>query len=141
VALGPAAPDGSFEKLKGKMTRPLPGPVVARYGSKRASDQVTWKGHFIRAPEGTDVHAVAPGRVVFAGWMRGWGNLLIIDHGNDYMSIYGYTQSMLKRVGDAVQTGDAIATAGATGGNEETGLYFEIRHLGRALDPSSWVKF
>jgi len=87
------------------------------------------------------VHAVAQGRVVYAGWMRGWGNLVVIDHGNDYMSVYGYAQSALKRVGDLVKAGDPIATAGSTGGNEESGLYFEVRHLGRAVDPGAWVKF
>lgn len=141
VVLGPAAPDGAFAKLKGLMRAPMAGKIVTRFGTKRAADQVAWKGMFIKAPEGTDVHAVAQGRVVYAGWMRGWGNLVVIDHGNDYMSVYGYAQSALKRVGDLVKAGDAIATAGSTGGNEESGLYFEVRHLGRAVDPGAWVKF
>ncbi|HZV67020.1 MAG TPA: peptidoglycan DD-metalloendopeptidase family protein, partial [Telluria sp.] len=96
---------------------------------------------FIKAPEGSDVHAVAAGRVVFASWMRGFGNLIIVDHGSQYLSIYGNNQTLLKRVGDAVKGGDPIASAGNTGGNEESGLYFELRHLGAAFDPASWIKF
>jgi septal ring factor EnvC (AmiA/AmiB activator) len=84
---------------------------------------------------------VAAGRVVFANWMRGFGNLIIVDHGSQYLSIYGNNQTLLKRVGDAVKGGDPIASAGNTGGNEESGLYFELRHLGTAFDPASWIKF
>ena len=87
------------------------------------------------------IHAIAGGRVVFSDWLRGFGNLIIVDHGGQYMSIYGNNQSLLKRVGDAVKGGDAIASAGNSGGNEESGLYFELRHQGRAFDPATWVKF
>ena len=96
---------------------------------------------FIKAAEGADVKAVAGGRVVFANWMRGFGNLIIVDHGSQYLSIYGNNQSLLKQVGDTVKAGDPIASAGSTGGNEESGLYFELRHLGQAFDPASWIKF
>ena len=96
---------------------------------------------FIKAPEGADVKAVAAGRVVFANWMRGFGNLIIIDHGGEYLSIYGNNQSLLKHAGDVVKSGDPVANAGNTGGNEESGLYFELRHLGKAFDPASWIKF
>jgi len=85
------------------------------------------------------VRAVAAGRVVFADWMRGFGNLLILDHGGDYMTIYGNNEAILKRPGDAVHGGDAVAIVGASGGAETSGLYFEIRHQGRAFDPLSWV--
>jgi septal ring factor EnvC (AmiA/AmiB activator) len=84
---------------------------------------------------------VAQGRVVFADWLRGFGNLIIVDHGGQYMSIYGNNQSLLRRVGDVVKGGDVIAAAGNSGGNEESGLYFELRHQGRAFDPAGWVKF
>jgi murein hydrolase activator len=77
--------------------------------------------------------------VVFAEWLRGFGNLLIIDHGGQYMTIYGNNQAVLKRAGDAVKTGDVIASAGNSGGNEHSGLYFEMRHQGRAIDPSGWI--
>jgi septal ring factor EnvC (AmiA/AmiB activator) len=95
---------------------------------------------FIRAPQGQPVRSIAKGQVVYADWMRGFGNLLIVDHGENYLSIYANNESLLKELGDAVAPGEAIATTGSSGGNEETGLYFEMRHLGRAFDPLSWVK-
>lgn len=129
---------GSFAALRGQLRLPVRGDLLARYGSKRG-DGPNWKGLFIRAPEGTEVHAVAGGQVVFAEWLRGFGNLLIIDHGNQYMTIYGNNQAVLKRVGDMVRMGDVIASAGNSGGNEQSGLYFEMRHQGRAFDPLDWV--
>ena len=138
--LGPAAASGSFAALKGRMASPINGSVVARFGGRRG-DGPTWKGNFIKAPEGAEVRAVAPGRVVHADWMRGFGNLIIVDHGDGYLSIYGNNQSLLKRPGDSVRAGEAVASAGNTGGNEESGLYFELRHRGKAIDPSGWVRF
>ncbi|AVR98888.1 murein hydrolase activator EnvC family protein [Pseudoduganella armeniaca] len=140
VALAPAAPAGAFASLKGQMRAPLSGRIAAKFGSKRG-DGPSWKGVFILAGEGTEVHAVAGGRVVFADWLRGFGNLIIVDHGSQYMSIYGNNQSLLRRAGDVVKAGDVIAAAGNSGGNEESGLYFELRHQGRAFDPAGWVKF
>jgi septal ring factor EnvC (AmiA/AmiB activator) len=95
---------------------------------------------FIRAAEGDAVHSIANGRVVFADWMRGFGNLLIVDHGEAYLSIYANNESLLRQTGDQVAAGDTIATVGASGGREESGLYFELRHLGQAVDPLRWVK-
>ena len=95
------------------------------------------KGVFIRAREGQPVRAIAGGRVVYADWMRGFGNLLIVDHGESYLSIYANNETLLKQPGDPVAAGEPIATTGSSGGNEETGLYFEMRHLGRAFDPLS----
>jgi len=92
-----------------------------------------------RSPSGQEVRAVAPGRVVFSDWLRGFGNLLIIDHGRSYLTIYGNNESVLKQVGELVHTGDAVATVGASGGNMESGLYFEVRHEGKAFDPMRWV--
>jgi septal ring factor EnvC (AmiA/AmiB activator) len=140
IALAPAAPDGAFASLRGRMAAPITGRVAARFGAKRG-DGPTWKGMFIKAAEGSDVRAVAGGRVVFANWMRGFGNLIIVDHGSEYLSIYGNNQTLLKHAGDTVKAGDQIASAGNTGGNEESGLYFELRHLGKAFDPASWIKF
>ena len=140
IALAPAAPDGAFASLRGELRAPVAGKVAAKFGAKRG-DGPSWKGVFIRASEGSDVHAVAAGRVVFAEWLRGFGNLIIVDHGGQYMSIYGNNQSLLKRAGDLVKAGDTIASAGNSGGNEESGLYFELRHQGRAFDPAGWVKF
>jgi septal ring factor EnvC (AmiA/AmiB activator) len=140
ITLAPAAPDGAFASLKGKLAAPLAGKVAARFGAKRG-DGPSWKGMFIKATEGTEVRAVAGGRIVFANWMRGFGNLIIVDHGGEYLSIYGNNQTLLKHAGDAVKAGEPIASAGNTGGNEESGLYFELRHLGKAFDPAGWVRF
>ena len=140
IALAPAAPEGAFAGLKGKLRSPVAGKLAARFGSKRDGGP-SWKGVFVKAAEGADVRAVAAGRVVFAAWMRGFGNLIIVDHGSEYLSIYGSNQALLKRVGDAVKGGDQIASAGNTGGGEDSGLYFELRHKGAAFDPATWVSF
>ncbi|HEY0488631.1 MAG TPA: peptidoglycan DD-metalloendopeptidase family protein [Telluria sp.] len=140
IALAPAAPDGAFASLKGRLRAPVSGAVTASFGAKRGSGP-SWKGVFIKAPEGSEVRSVAAGRVVFASWLRGFGNLIIVDHGSQYLSIYGNNQSLLKRVGDAVRGGDHIAAAGSTGGVEESGLYFELRHRGKAFNPAGWVNF
>jgi murein hydrolase activator len=136
--------DGAFSRafasLRGQLRLPVRGDLVAKYGSKRG-DGPSWKGLFIRAPEGTEIKAVATGKVVFADWLRGFGNLIIIDHGSEYMTIYGNNQAVLKRAGDVVKTGDVIASAGNSGGNEQSGLYFEMRHQGRAIDPAGWITF
>jgi septal ring factor EnvC (AmiA/AmiB activator) len=129
---------GAFSALRGRLRLPVRGELAAKYGSKRG-DGLSWKGLFIRAAEGAEIKAVADGRVVFAEWLRGFGNLIIIDHGSQYMTIYGNNQSVLKQAGDVVKTGDVIASAGNSGGNEQSGLYFEMRHQGRTFDPLKWV--
>lgn len=130
---------GVFSTLRGKLRLPVRGEVVGRFGSPRAEGGPSWKGVFIRGSEGDEVRAVASGRIVFADWMRGFGNLLIVDHGDTYLTIYGNNESLLRRPGETVKSGDTIATLGRTGGNESAGLYFELRHQGRAIDPLSWV--
>jgi len=131
---------GLFSHMKGSLRLPVRGELVGRYGAQRSTGTASAKGVFIRAAEGEAVRAVAPGRVVYADWMRGFGNLLIVDHGDAFLSIYGNNDSLLKQTGDTVTLGEAVATVGQSGGNEETGLYFELRHLGRPFDPLSWVK-
>lgn len=128
----------AFGSLRGQLRLPVKGDMIAKYGARRG-DGPPCKGLFIRAAEGADVKAVAGGRVVFADWLRGFGNLIIIDHGSDYLTIYGNNQAVLKRAGDLVKTGDVIASAGNSGGNEQSGLYFEMRHQGRAFDPLEWI--
>ena len=130
----------AFSALQGKLRFPVRGELTGRFGAPRGAAGTEAKGVFIRAPEGEPVRAVAGGQVVYADWMRGFGNLLIIDHGEKYLSIYANNESLLRQVGDAVALGETVATTGASGGNEETGLYFELRHLGRAFDPLGWVK-
>jgi murein hydrolase activator len=130
----------SFSTLRGRLALPVRGELTQRFGAPRGAAGTEAKGVFIRAPEGQPVRAVAGGQVVYADWMRGFGNLLIVDHGESYLSIYANNESLLKELGDAVAPGEPIATTGSSGGNEETGLYFEMRHLGRAFDPLRWVK-
>lgn len=140
-AARPSAPAvGVFGKLKGRLPTPVRGELAVRYGTPPQVASPSPKGVFFRAPEGDEVHAVAAGRVVFADWLRGYGNLLILDHGDDYLSIYANNEAVLRRVGDAVHGGDVIATVGASGGNESSGLYFELRHQGRAFDPVPWLR-
>ncbi len=134
----PEGGDGSFASLKGKLRLPVRGELVSRFGSPRTEGGGNWKGVFIRSPEGQQVRSIAAGRVVFADWMRGFGNLLIVDHGETFLSVYGNNEALLKQPGDAVGAGEAIATVGSTGGSTETGLYFELRHLGKAFDPLRW---
>ncbi|MFC3107877.1 murein hydrolase activator EnvC family protein [Undibacterium arcticum] len=129
----------AFAQLRGRLRLPVRGTLAAKFGSTR-DDGPSWKGLFIRAAEGSEIKAVAGGRVVFADWLRGFGNLLIIDHGGQYMTIYGNNQSLFKRAGDAIKSGEPIASAGNSGGNEQSGLYFEMRHQGRAFDPLGWVR-
>lgn len=135
----PGYDDETFARMKGHLRLPVAGELINRFGSPRSDGGLSWKGLFIRAPEGREVRAVASGRVVFADWLRGFGNLLIIDHGGSYMSLYGGAQSLYAQVGDTVQGGVAIATAGSTGGNSESGLYFEIRYQSKPFDPMTWV--
>jgi septal ring factor EnvC (AmiA/AmiB activator) len=130
---------GNLAQMKGSLHLPTRGSVTNRFGSARQEGS-TWKGLFIRAGTGSEVRSIAAGRVVFAEWMRGFGNLLIVDHGSDYLSVYANNDSLLKQVGDDVRGGESIATVGNTGGNPESGLYFEIRHDGKPLDPLAWVK-
>jgi septal ring factor EnvC (AmiA/AmiB activator) len=138
--LQPQARKEPFSKLRGRLSLPVRGELITRFGAPRGAAGTEAKGVFIRAPEGRPVRAIAGGQVVYAEWMRGFGNLLILDHGEAYLSIYANNESLLKQVGDVVALGEAVATTGASGGNEETGLYFELRHLGRAFDPLRWVK-
>ncbi|MGQ0651710.1 MAG: murein hydrolase activator EnvC family protein [Betaproteobacteria bacterium] len=131
---------GAFSALRGRLRLPVQGELTGRFGAPRGAAGTEAKGVFIRASGGQAVRAVGRGRVVYADWMRGFGNVLIVDHGEHYLSIYANNEALLKQVGEAVDTGESIATTGSSGGNEETGLYFEMRHLGRAFDPLRWVQ-
>ena len=128
-----------ISKLKGQLKWPIRGKVLARFGSKR-SDQVKWKGISIAANEGEKVRAVATGRVLFAGYFKGYGMVIALDHSDDYITLYGYNQTLLQKTGDIVFQGDAIALAGHSGGQEKNSLYFELSHKGKAQDPIKWLK-
>ncbi|RSF07916.1 murein hydrolase activator EnvC family protein [Achromobacter aegrifaciens] len=129
---------GGGNGLRHGLSMPVRGQVQGRFGVDRPDGGV-WRGVVLRAAEGTPVKVVAPGTVVYADWLRGFGNLIIVDHGQQYLTVYAYNQSLLKRVGDSVTGGDTIATVGATGGQVESGLYFEIRHRGAPVDPAQWL--
>ena len=133
-----ATPAGSFARLKGALRLPARGVIGNRFGAARQEGS-TRKGLFIRAGSGSEVRAIAAGQVVFADWMRGFGNLLVVDHGGSYLSIYGNNEALLKQVGESVRGGDVIASVGNSGGNPESGLYFELRYQGQPLDPLKWV--
>lgn len=140
------APAGSgagtaFEQLRGRLHAPVKGELLGRYGSPRSDSGLSWRGLFIQAPAGREVRAVAPGRIVFADWLRGFGNLLILDHGDGFMSLYGNNEALLGRIGDPVRGGDTIAIVGSSGGNPVPGLYFELRHQGKPFDPMGWFNF
>lgn len=132
--------DSPFAALRGKLALPVRGELGSRFGSPRADGGLTWKGLFIAAKSGDDVRAVADGRVVYADWLRGFGNLLIVDHGDNYMTLYANVEALLKQVGDIIHGGEPVAIVGNSGGNAESGLYFEMRHEGRPFDPLNWVK-
>jgi septal ring factor EnvC (AmiA/AmiB activator) len=130
----------SLRELKGKLRWPVAGTIVRRYGSKQAAGKISSRGVQITSDAGSDVHAIASGRVVFADWLRGFGLLLIIDHGDGYMSLYGHNSSLYKEVGDEVDGGEVIAAVGNSGGLSLPGLYLELRKKGQPFDPGAWFK-
>jgi septal ring factor EnvC (AmiA/AmiB activator) len=136
----PFRADRPFPQLKGSLRLPVAGELMNRFGAPREDGGVSWKGLFIRAAQGSAVKAIAAGQVVFAEWLRGFGNLIIVDHGEGYMSLYSNNESLYKQVGDRVQPGDAIAAVGNSGGQPDTGLYFEMRHQSRPVNPLLWMK-
>ena len=111
---------GNFGKLRGKLTMPTKGKAAARFGQKRegAASTLAWRGLLIRAKQGQDVVAAGPGTVVFSDWMRGFGNLLIVDHGSNYLSVYANNETLYKSVGDSVKQGETIASVGSSGGED-----------------------
>lgn len=126
-----------FASLAGRLPWPLPGKLEVQYHSRR-SGRVRWDGVVLAAKRGQPVRSIYPGRVVFANWLSGYGQMLIIDQGHGYMTLYGYNQSLTREVGDWVGAGDIIAHAGASGGRRTPGLYFAIRHRGQPVDPDRW---
>lgn len=131
---------GNFSTVRGKLPWPVNGRLIARFGSARGDTRSKWDGVLISSQAGTQVRAIHPGRVVFADWLRGAGLLVIVDHGDGYLSLYGHNQSILSRPGDMVQTGQAISTVGNTGGQDQAALYFAIRQKGKPADPTQWCR-
>jgi septal ring factor EnvC (AmiA/AmiB activator) len=129
-----------IKSLKGKLPRPSKGRIVKAFGNNNAQARNKWQGWLIKGYEGSSITAIHHGRIVFSDWLRGFGLLLIVDHGNGYLSLYARNQSLLKSVGDWVYQGENIATLGSSGGFKEPSLYFEIRHKGKPQDPAAWLK-
>ena len=124
-------------KLKGKLSAPVEGRVSKLFGNRRQG-QVRWKGIIIDGEEGDAVKSIASGKVLYADWLRGFGLVAIVDHGEGYMSVYGHNQALLKQAGDDVRRGENLALVGRSGGQASPNLYFEIRHKGKALNPTAW---
>ena len=135
----PAADLQPFAETKGTLAMPVSGSLTNRFGGRRNAD-IRWKGWLIAAEEGEPVRAVHGGQVIYADWLRGQGLLMVVDHGDGWLSLYGQNHSLLRGVGERVNAGDVIARAGASGGSELSGLYFEIRHDGQPLDPTEWIR-
>ena len=128
----------AFASLKGKLKLPVRGELISRFGGPR--EGFSAKGVFIRSAGSQPVRAIADGQVVYADWLRGLGNFVIVDHGKSYISIYGNTESVLKQVGDRVKSGDVLASTGDSGGVGESGVYFELRYQGQPFDPMKWTR-
>ncbi|ATG92190.1 peptidase M23 [Methylomonas koyamae] len=127
-----------FSELRGQLPWPVQGALTARFGSRRY--ETTWDGVVISAREGADIRAVTGGKVVYADWLRGYGLMIIVDHGKGYMSLYAFNQSLHKNVGDHVRAGEVLASVGRSGGRVDAALYFGIRKNGRPVDPEQWCR-
>jgi len=139
------APEGdisrrAFPELKGKLAWPVKGKLKRLFGRNKPLSNLRWQGVILEAPNGSRVRAISHGRVAFADWLRGLGNLIIIDHGNSYLSLYGHNESLFKSAGEWVETGEVISSIGSSGGQPKPGLYFEIRKRGKPQNPTGWCK-
>ena len=128
-----------FRTLKGRLPYPSKGRILQSYGQSRLDGRLRWRGLFISGKNGDPVVSVHHGRVIFSDYLGGHGLLLIVDHGDGYMSLYAHNQALLKDTGDWVGSNDIIATLGNSGGQAQVGLYFEIRHDGKPQNPSPWL--
>ena len=129
-----------FSQLRGQLAWPAKGKIKKLFGRQKPLSDLSWQGIMIYAPAGNYVRAVSRGRIAFANWLRGFGNLIIIDHGNSYLSLYGHNESLFKSAGEWVESGDIISSIGSSGGQQNSGLYFEIRKKGKPQNPTKWCK-
>ncbi len=130
--------EGDFAKLKGELPWPVKGELMQKFGAARVEGKSD--GVIIAADEGTEIHSITDGKVVYADWMRGYGLIIIVDHGKGFISLYAFNQSLYKKVGDVVTSGDVIASVGLSGGHDRASLYFGIRKKTKALNPTEWCK-
>lgn len=128
-----------LSRLKRKLSWPVKGKIRRSFGSSKQG-YLKWKGVLLSAPTGRQVTTIHSGTVLFSDWLKGYGLVTVVDHGEGYMSLYGHNQALLKSVGDRVETGEAIALVGQSGGQDQSGLYFEIRHNGQAVNPKLWCR-
>ena len=135
----PISSEDPFSEHRGRLTWPVAGTLIHDFGQPRAGGKVKWNGVVLAAPRGREVRAVSHGCVAFADWLAGMGLLVIVDHGEGYMSLYGYNETILKNAGDWVAPGDVIATVGDSGGQQDAALYFEIRQGTQPVNPRRWV--
>ena len=126
--------------MRGRLRLPVDGTITARFGQYRPGTGLPWEGVYLSADEGVEVRAIFPGRVAYAEWLRGFGLLLILDHGDGFMSLYSHNQLLFKQLGEWVGIGEPVARVGNTGGQPRNGLYFEVRHNGRPNDPLIWCR-
>ncbi len=136
----PRLPAGPFANQKGKLSWPVKGRVLKSYGELRSSGQLRWNGVLIAAPSGNNVRAFFHGRVIYADWLQGMGLLMIVEHGDGYLSLYGHNQELLHGVGSWVQPNEVIARVGDSGGQAEPAVYFELRKAGQPISPTPWIK-
>ena len=127
-----------FASRKGKLPWPVKGHFLGKFGQSKNNGDLKWNGVLIEANHGTPIRVISHGRIAFSDWLQGFGFITIIDHSNGYMSLYGHSETLLKQTGDWVSAGDVIATAGDSGGQEQSGVYFEIRSRGKPVNPSLW---
>ncbi len=135
----PISSEEPFSKHKGRLTWPVAGTLIHDFGQPRASGRIKWNGVVLAAPRGREVRAVYHGRIAFADWLAGMGLLVIVDHGEGYMTLYGYNETILKNTGDWVAPGDVIATVGDSGGQQQAGVYFELRRGTKPVNPRTWI--
>ena len=129
----------AFAAAKGKLPRPLQGKIRHKFGDTRAGTNLDWRGIDVSGPVGANVTAVFQGKVIFSDWLRGFGLIAIVDHGDGYMTLYGHADSLTKSAGDWVEGGEVLARAGNSGGGYEPGIYFELRHKGAVKNPKQWL--
>jgi len=135
----PISSEEPFSKHKGRLTWPVAGTPIHDFGQPRVGGDMKWNGVVLAAPRGREVRAVYHGRIAFADWLAGMGLLVIVDHGEGYMTLYGYNETILKNAGDWVAPGDVIATVGDSGGQQQASVYFELRQGTRPIDPRKWI--
>lgn len=129
---------GAFARLRGKLSWPTRGQIINHYKAQMIDGRLKSNGVLIKAAQGQNIYAIAPGKVVFSDWLPGYGLLLILDHGDGYMTLYGHNHSLYIKHGDRVKSGKLIASAGKSGGQRQSGLYFEVRHNGKPINPERW---